>query len=409
MPDAVDDDPTPVPDAEHLQRLDRAHWTVLLRHAREAMKDLDVHLLTPRIERLRAVPVSKLAGGRSRRDLVRLLAEGGPLWRATVDRVHTDPGVELSELLSDAALAAPTSTSEGADDGGGDGGADDRGDDERVHRLKERARDLKDERDDARRRAEGLEARLRTEQERFDELEEELARVRADRDRLAERLDEAADEREQALERLQRRHDAQVYELREELRTHRRRKQQREERRRLRQERRRDAEAEAQEQIEAHLEDRREGRSAEPGRPSTLPGGIRPDTADAVDALLTRGRRVVVDGYNITKQHRDHLDLEQQRRWLLTRAGQLERRRGVRCVVVFDGDAATRSRGARRREASAVFTADGTADDRIVAMVDGLPEDEPVLVVTDDRELQDRVRGRGADVVGTRAFVAHLR
>lgn len=406
MTDAPDGDaPTPVPDAEHLLRLAPDHWAVVLRHARAAMKDLDDQLITPRIERLRAVPVSKLAGGRSRRDLCRELAEGGPVWQATTERLAADPGVELRELLSDGALAP--------DPPEGPSGPDrDDGDEERIHRLKERARAFRDERDDARRRAEGLDARLRTEHDRIAELEDELASVRDERDRLRGRLDAAAEERQEALDRLRRQHDAELHELREELRVHRRREQRRAERRRRRQERRRTAddgaEDRAAEQVEEYLETRRRRRLAEADRPSRLPSGVRPGTAEAADALLGGGRLVIIDGYNVTKQHRDHLALEQQRQWLTVRAARLGRRRDVRCVIVFDGDAAARSPRSGPRGLRVVFTADGTADDAIVQMVDDLPDDEPVLVVTDDRELRERVEDRGGEVLGTAPLVAHL-
>lgn len=406
MTEAPDGDASiPVPDAEGLLRLGRDRWAVVLGHARAAMKELDDQLVTPRIERLRAVPVSKLADGRSRRDLCQELAEGGPVWRATAERLAADPEVEPSRLLSDAGPEPDTGPGQRTEPG------DDS--DERIHRLKERARAFRDERDDARRRADGLDARLRTEQERIAELEDELSSARDERDRLRGRLEAAAEDRREALDRLQRRHDAELHELREELRVHRRRQQQRERRRRRRQERRRTSEDavedRAAEQVEEYLQTRRHRRLAEAGRPSTLPAGVPPGTTEAADALLGHGRQVIIDGYNVTKQHRGHLALEQQRQWLTVRAARLGRRRDVRCVIVFDGDAAARSPRTGKRGVRVVFTADRTADDAIVQMVDDLPGDEPVLVVTDDRELRARAEERDADVLGTGPLVALLR
>ena len=50
------------------------------------------------------------------------------------------------------------------------------------------------------------------------------------------------------------------------------------------------------------------------------------------------------------------------------------------------------------------FTGAGvTADDEIVLAVEGT--DEPVAVVTDDRELSARVAVAGADVIGTTSFL----
>jgi predicted RNA-binding protein with PIN domain len=74
-------------------------------------------------------------------------------------------------------------------------------------------------------------------------------------------------------------------------------------------------------------------------------------------------------------------------------------------VVVFDGERAGGGRPlAGTREVEVRFTHAGiTADDEVVLAVEAT--DEPVLVVTDDRELQLRVRASGADVVGTGPFL----
>jgi predicted RNA-binding protein with PIN domain len=48
---------------------------------------------------------------------------------------------------------------------------------------------------------------------------------------------------------------------------------------------------------------------------------------------------------------------------------------------------------------------DETADDRIVRLVEGLDRDQPVLVVTSDRELADRCAALSADVVPSDAFL----
>lgn len=406
MADPADRDPVaaPVPDAAHLAALGADEWAAVLRHARAAMKDLDDELVTPRIQRLRAVPVSRLVDGRSRRDLCRELAEGGALWRETARGLASDASVDLEHLLSPAAARREPEPPDGAQERSATG------DDERIHRLKERARQLLDERDDARRRATGLEARLRTEQDRIQELESELASVRAERDELRAEVEGAAEDRRESLERARRQHRAEVAELEDELRTYRRREQERQERQRRRHERQQRSAERTGEELAAHGEDtRRPRRAAEPGRPSTLPSGVAPGTTDAVESLLTRGRRVLIDGYNVTKQHRDHLPLEQQRDWLTQRVGSLARRTGVRPTIVFDGEAAAGHTARRSRKVAVVFTAGGTADDRIVRTVDDLPEDEPIVVVTDDGGLAERLRERGADVVGTVGFLGVLR
>jgi hypothetical protein len=77
-----------------------------------------------------------------------------------------------------------------------------------------------------------------------------------------------------------------------------------------------------------------------------------------------------------------------------------------RMIVVFDGDqvnpSSTMSSGVEIRFTAAASTAD---DDIVftVAVATG-----PVLVVTDDRELRERVTSEGANVVGGRAFLGAL-
>jgi predicted RNA-binding protein with PIN domain len=51
-------------------------------------------------------------------------------------------------------------------------------------------------------------------------------------------------------------------------------------------------------------------------------------------------------------------------------------------------------------------SSDETADDRIVALVEGADEAQPVLVVTSDRELGRRCAALHVDVVPAEAFLA---
>ncbi|MCC5947677.1 MAG: NYN domain-containing protein [Nitriliruptoraceae bacterium] len=141
------------------------------------------------------------------------------------------------------------------------------------------------------------------------------------------------------------------------------------------------------------------------GRPSRLPAEVVAGTTEAARLLLHRGRRVLVDGYNVTKQHQGSLTLEGQRAWLVRLLATLVARRGVAPTIVFDGQVSSGGRppmGAR--EVAVVFTPAGiTADDEIVLAVDAT--DEPIVVVSDDRELVARVRALGADVLDTRSFL----
>jgi predicted RNA-binding protein with PIN domain len=143
-----------------------------------------------------------------------------------------------------------------------------------------------------------------------------------------------------------------------------------------------------------------------PGRPSRLPGGVRPDSDEAAVALVTSGRQVLVDGYNITRQHHDRHPLEQQRDWLLSEAAAVASRTAARIVLVFDSKEDAAGVPPRRRPGVQLrFSGGGSADDDLVAIVAGLPADQPVVVVTDDRGLRHRLQALDADVVPTSAFL----
>ncbi|MFN2555751.1 MAG: NYN domain-containing protein [Nitriliruptorales bacterium] len=383
------------PAATLLEQLPREDWLSLLPHLRAALNQLDDDLVTPRMAQLRAVPSARLASGRSRRDLCRLLADGGPLWRATVERLAADEDAahRFAWLLNDEQPPGPRPPRPAPQPARS----------ERDARARIRARELLEQRDAARRRVAGLEARLELERGRSAALQSELEQVMAERDELARRLEDAATEREQAIDRAARQSEAQLATLRQELRALRRADEERRQRRRSEADRR----AESQDEAEREQVDRswRSRRVATPGRPSRLPKGVAPGTVDAAAALLTAGRCVLVDGYNVTKQHRGHLPLEQQRLWLLRLLEGFAARTGVRCRVVFDGDPLASPPATISRGVGVTFTKGETADDELVAMVAALPADEPVVVVTDDRELATRLAGYGVDVIGTRVFL----
>lgn len=387
------------PAASLLEQLPREDWLALLRYVRPALNELEDELLTSRMAQLRAIPTAKLTSGRSRRDLCRLLAAGGPLWRETVERLAGDEEAArrfawLLEGEEPPAMPKPAPQP-----------ATRPGRLERDDRLRTRARELLEQRDTARRRATGLQARLEVARGRITALEVELERVTAERNDLVRKLEEAAAEREQAIERATRQSEAQLAATREELRALRRAEEERGQRRGRQASRR--AAAEQQAQGDSIDRARRLARRlAAPGRPSRLPQGIAPGTADAAAALLSSGRYVLIDGYNVTKQHRGHLSLEQQRLWLVRLLEGLVARRGVRCRVVFDGDPTATPPATSSRRVRVTFTAGGTADDELVGMVAALPSDEPVVVVTDDRELTSRLHEKGVDVIGTRPFLA---
>ncbi|HEX2235087.1 MAG TPA: NYN domain-containing protein, partial [Actinomycetota bacterium] len=89
----------------------------------------------------------------------------------------------------------------------------------------------------------------------------------------------------------------------------------------------------------------------------------------------------------------------------------LGRARGARATIVFDGSEVPPGTVRRRRGGPVdvhYSTPDETADDHLVAVLEGFPPD-PVVVVSDDRELRARVAPLGATVAGTRQLLALLR
>ncbi|MDQ3932193.1 MAG: NYN domain-containing protein [Actinomycetota bacterium] len=398
--------PSPPSAATSLEQLSGEDWLLLLPYVRAALNALEDGLVTPRMAQLRAIPSGKLASGRSRRDLCRLLAAGGPLWRETVERLARDEDAArrfdwLLKGEEPPPSTAPVSPVQQSPTTSGAGPADRP---KRDRETRARGRELVEQRDAARRRATGLEARLEIERERNAALQSRLEQVTADRDELTRRLEDVAAEREHAIERATRHADAQLAAAREELRALRRAEEER------RQARRRGASRRVGSGLRAQRDDglraRRPQRVATAGRPSRLPRGLAPGTADAAAALLVAGRWVLVDGYNVTKQHRNHLPLEHQRLWLVRLLEGLVARTGVRCRVVFDGDPLAGAPATSSRAVGVTFTKGGTADDELVAMVAGVDPDEPVVVVTDDRELATRLGELGVDIIGTREFVA---
>lgn len=397
----ADRGPMSAPPAAALEALGPDSWGWLLTHVRRALHDLDAADVTPLVSRLRAAPAGRLAGGRSRSDLIRLLAGGGPAWTAAARRLASlDLPPEVAAALAGQAATAPPGPSATASTSATRDDAATR--DDEAERLRRRLRELRGDVAELRRRLAGAEVRAATAEDRVAELEVAVAEARDDLARERRSADEVADDRERAVARERRRGDAAVRARDRELA----------ELRRQLAERDRDAE-----RRRAAREAARPPRPAPdgtpspasggrvvPGRPTRLPDGVRPGTREAVELLLHPGRELLVDGYNLTKQHHPELDLAGQRAWLVGLLRGVAARRRVHATAVFDGAGAGSRPAAGGRDVAVRFTPDGvTADDELVLAVEAT--DDPVLVVTDDRELVGRLRAVGADVVGTREFL----
>ncbi|HVM34969.1 MAG TPA: NYN domain-containing protein [Actinomycetota bacterium] len=167
----------------------------------------------------------------------------------------------------------------------------------------------------------------------------------------------------------------------------------------------RDREVEKSEEKDSVIRRRRRRLGVPKGRfdddPQTLEGWL---SADGVTLL--------VDGYNVTKAEGGFasLELETQRERLVADLIPLVGRKNVPAIVVFDGsdvDASARRafRGPVKVEYS---TPDETADDHLVELVRRLPPD-PVVVVTSDRELQERLREHDATIATSPQLLALIR
>ncbi|MDQ1437478.1 MAG: hypothetical protein QOK43_1107 [Acidimicrobiaceae bacterium] len=157
-------------------------------------------------------------------------------------------------------------------------------------------------------------------------------------------------------------------------------------------------------------------------RPVALPPGIHDDSTEAAEHLVrTSGVVLLVDGYNATLAVWPDVPLAEQRTRLVDALAELAARTGAEPTAVFDGaeDAdgfRGRAGGGARAGAGArgpvkvVFSAaDVAADDVILELVDHAPRQRPVVVASDDRQVQDGARQRSANVLSRAQLLATLR
>ena len=151
-------------------------------------------------------------------------------------------------------------------------------------------------------------------------------------------------------------------------------------------------------------------RRPERREPLPVPGGRGADDAETLAAWMAAdGVLVLVDGYNVTKHPLGfpERDLEDQRTLLLDLCRRLARRFGAEVTVVFDGGTVepipTRL---PLGPVEVVFTDAGrTADDEIVARANATPPERPVVVVSSDNELRERVSALGASATRSPALL----
>lgn len=121
---------------------------------------------------------------------------------------------------------------------------------------------------------------------------------------------------------------------------------------------------------------------------------------------------LLIDGYNVAKAEGGFGDLrlDTQRNRLQQEVGILARRHNVKVTVIFDGSetppgTSRRARGPVEVEYS---RPDEIADDHLIAKLEGLPK-HPVVVATNDKELQHRAARLGATIATSNQLLGLIR
>jgi predicted RNA-binding protein with PIN domain len=144
-----------------------------------------------------------------------------------------------------------------------------------------------------------------------------------------------------------------------------------------------------------------------------VPQGLFDDSPETLSAWLDAPMvTLLVDGYNVAKSEEGfgRLDLPAQRTRLIDEVDRLARRRGVPATIVFDGATVDPGLSRRRRQGVSVVYSrpPETADDHLVALLQGLPN-HPVILVTSDRELRERAAQQGASLAYSTQLLALIR
>ncbi|GAB3035356.1 RNA-binding protein [Nocardioides flavus (ex Wang et al. 2016)] len=141
------------------------------------------------------------------------------------------------------------------------------------------------------------------------------------------------------------------------------------------------------------------------------PTSSAPATPALLEQTLAMPRsRLIVDGYNVTKQAWPTASLEAQRSRLVSALGPLVARSGAETTVVFDAAESTvRTAMPAPRGVRVVFSPEGViADDVIRQLVAAEPRGRVVVVVSDDQAVARDVTGSGARSVPASALLGAI-
>jgi predicted RNA-binding protein with PIN domain len=145
--------------------------------------------------------------------------------------------------------------------------------------------------------------------------------------------------------------------------------------------------------------------------PLRLPGGVLAGSIESAEYLLRAPRaKVLIDGYNVAKLGWPSLDLDHQRDQCIVSTENLAKRWNIEMTIVFDGATVEGAHASTRRRVRIVYSPAGvSADDVLRAEVEGIGRDQPVVVVTNDREIITDVVAGGSNSLSSDAFLGVLR
>ena len=148
-------------------------------------------------------------------------------------------------------------------------------------------------------------------------------------------------------------------------------------------------------------------------KPLNVPKGRLGDDPATLESWLARDDVILlVDGYNVAKADGgfEELQLESQRERLVDALFTVAKMTETETIVVFDAQRVPgrRTRRARRPVVVEWSNPGQIADDYIVAKLESLPQD-PVILVTNDKELQDRGRALDATIATSQQLLALFR
>ncbi len=139
--------------------------------------------------------------------------------------------------------------------------------------------------------------------------------------------------------------------------------------------------------------------------------GVPDDSREGIAGLLTTpGIRVLIDGYNVAKEGWPQLSLDRQRERFLAGLATLVGNRGPMVDVVFDGaDVVGGHRSTNCPFIRVSWSPPGVeADDEILAMIDAISVETPVLTISSDRRVRDGARDRGSNTASSRSLLELL-